>query len=979
MSARFFASLGGRSLLLLIVWTLGAVLPAAAVTVPDAPLLRIEAGGHLSLISRVSADRAGRYLVTGSEDKTIRIWSAQTGQMLNVLRPPVGPESLGSVYAAEVSPDGELVAAGGNSGFEPDAHALYLFERVGGEIREKGTLNGLEAPLQQLAWSDDGALVAVGLRQTGIRVFNRALGFVGLDEEYNDAVYGLDFGPDGLLAAVSLDGALRIYQYADGRFGRAMRKVLTGVPYSVAFSPDGSQVAIGYADRARIEVLSLPDLATVFEINRSSRGNLGRVAWRADGRKVLAAGTYHEQGRFPLLSVDVATRRVTTFAGFDNTVTSLAALDDGRIVAASAEPSWRLFDGEGRELLRQDRRNGDFRAAGDRFRVSHDGRQVMFPMRYGGAEAVTFDSRIGELVTVDEKALSPARQRARGLAVTDWRDHGQPMLNGQPLPLGPREVSRSLAIAPDERGLVLGTEWHLRGFDRSGSTRWATRTPAPVWATAFSGDGRWVVAALGDGTIRWYRPGDGAEQLALFVHGDRRHWLLWTPEGYYDTSVGGEWLIGWHVNQAFNRAAQFFPVGRFRAHYYRPDLISRTFAVGDVSQALAQAPEPSRDSAPPVREEAPDVREVLPPRIVLRTDAEIVTDATQVPVRFALDVPADAPAESVRVRVDGKLVRTLDQGSLPRSRGTRDAAELEVPVEVPAGRDASVVVLASNRHGAAEPVTIRVRRPVSAGPPVGQPSLVAGGGIRYKTLYVFAAGISRYPNLPADAQLVFPSKDARDFVSAIGHEQARKLYDKAEVRVLSDNEATRAAVIDGLRWLRESVGPDDLAVLFLAGHGFMLENRYYFAPVDLDLTTETSGQSSSVPGQEIQQTLAKLRGRGVFFLDTCHSGFALSELRFNTNMTGALNAMDEEKGVVVLAGSAGRQLANEADEWGNGAFTKAILEGLEGRADYARTGRITPPLLHTYVSGRVKEMTENQQTPKMVGAVFDEPIAVVRQ
>lgn len=42
-----------------------------------------------------------------------------------------------------------------------------------------------------------------------------------------------------------------------------------------------------------------------------------------------------------------------------------------------------------------------------------------------------------------------------------------------------------------------------------------------------SADGRYVVAAYADGTIRWHRAEDGAELLAFFPHADRTDWVAW--------------------------------------------------------------------------------------------------------------------------------------------------------------------------------------------------------------------------------------------------------------------------------------------------------------------------------------------------------------------------------------------------------------------------------------------------------------------
>jgi len=38
-----------------------------------------------------------------------------------------------------------------------------------------------------------------------------------------------------------------------------------------------------------------------------------------------------------------------------------------------------------------------------------------------------------------------------------------------------------------------------------------------------------VVAAYGDGTIRWHRADDGRELLALKVLANKTAWVLWTP------------------------------------------------------------------------------------------------------------------------------------------------------------------------------------------------------------------------------------------------------------------------------------------------------------------------------------------------------------------------------------------------------------------------------------------------------------------
>ena len=962
-------------------WSAKAAPPA--IQVPSQPVLRIETGQHLSMITKISSDANGRYLASASEDKTARIWDAESGTLLQVLRPPIGEGSLGAVYAVALSPDGSTVAVGGNSAFDGQEHAVYLFDRTTGAMRKGGTLSGLEAPVHQLVWSKDGQFLAIGLRQQGLRVFRSNLKFVGDDPEYNDIIYGADFARDGRLVTASLDGALRLYRIGKGGLARIARiRAPGGKPYSVAFSPDGSAIAVGYQDANQVDVLDANTLAVMYSAQFGRGGNLGRVAWSSDGRTLFAGGTASAGGRFPVVAFDEGGRgQARQLQSFGNIVTALTPLADG-VAAASADPALAAFDGRGNQRFIVQSSKGDFRDGWNSFRISNDGRTVGFPFDAEGRSPVVFDTQRGELQNGGDGQggkLSAPRTSAFAVNVDGWKNTGMPKLNGRVLPLLPQEPSRSIAVAPDGSRFVLGTEWYLRSFDAGGRQIWEQRIPGAAWAVNLSGDGRWVLAALGDGTIRWYRASDGQEQVALFVHPDRNRWILWTPSGYYDTSVSGESLVGWHLNRAFNKASDFFSVGRFRAQYYRPDVLQKVFLTGDLREALravdadaARAAQVVPAAPQPVEAAPPVVQNILPPVVELQTDSQIETDAKTVPVKFALRSPDDAPATELKVRVDGKLIKSYDARSLPKARGGETGAQ-EVVVPVPPDQDAEIVILAKNKNGTSEPTVIHVRRASKA---TGEEPLV-----KLKKLYLLAVGVSKYPGLPKENQLSYPAKDAKDFADMF-QKYGTNLYDQIEIQVMQNEQATRQNVLDGLKWLQKSVGPDDMGILFLAGHGFLhpTTKKYYFASQDLMMK---SLDKTAVPGDAIQDVISNLRGRGIFFLDTCYSGFALNDLRVNTEMTGLLNEADDEKGVTVLSGAGGRQEALESEAWNNGAFTYAIKQGvLDKGADLEKDGRITPPELYVYISKKMKEMTkglvDRPPTPKLVGASFNEPFIVIK-
>jgi WD40 repeat protein len=63
------------------------------------PLLRLETGTHTAVIKRIATDKAGRWAVTASHDKTARIWEVSTGREVMVLRPPQDVGNEGKLYA----------------------------------------------------------------------------------------------------------------------------------------------------------------------------------------------------------------------------------------------------------------------------------------------------------------------------------------------------------------------------------------------------------------------------------------------------------------------------------------------------------------------------------------------------------------------------------------------------------------------------------------------------------------------------------------------------------------------------------------------------------------------------------------------------------------------------------------------------------------------------------------------------------------
>lgn len=226
-------------------------------------------------------------------------------------------------------------------------------------------------------------------------------------------------------------------------------------------------------------------------------------------------------------------------------------------------------------------------------------------------------------------------------------------------------------------------------------------------------------------------------------------------------------------------------------------------------------------------------------------------------------------------------------------------------------------------------------------------------------LLILAIGISDY-DLDG-LKLQYAAKDAKDFTASM-QKQKGKVYKDVLIKLLTDKEANTSNILDALEWLQKETKSVDTAMLFISGHGANdMNGQYYFLPSNFD---PEKMKRTGVSYLEIKNTLNSIPGKVIFFGDTCHSGNVLGVNKGVTDITVLINELsDTENGIVVFTSSTKNQLSNEHKDWQNGAFTKALVEGLEGKADYSKKGKITVNMLELYISERVKELTGNQQTP----------------
>jgi len=161
----------------IVIFYLSSLLIPGSSFASDASVLRIETGMHTAVIKRIGIDAQNRFLITGSDDKTVRVWELETGTLLKTLRPPIGKGNEGKIYAVAISPDCRTVAAGGWTRSKwARKHSIYLFDRATGTIT--GRIKDLPNVIYHLSFSPDGRFLAATLGVgSGVRVFKSSRGW----------------------------------------------------------------------------------------------------------------------------------------------------------------------------------------------------------------------------------------------------------------------------------------------------------------------------------------------------------------------------------------------------------------------------------------------------------------------------------------------------------------------------------------------------------------------------------------------------------------------------------------------------------------------------------------------------------------------------------------------------------------------------------------------------------------------------------
>ncbi|MCA9945165.1 MAG: protein kinase, partial [Anaerolineales bacterium] len=477
--------------------------------------------GHEGAIWGTKFTPDGRSILTASEDGTVRLWNAQTGEEF---RRFIGHEA--NVNNANVSSDGRLIVSASS-----DGTARIWDIATGAELRR---ITGLSGAGWSAEFSPDGQRVAIPDSQT-IKMWDVATGelvreFVGHTAESTFTV----FSSDGrYLVSVSGDATARLWDVATGA---EIRQFVghTGWVGGADFSPDDRYlITTGEDGIARIW-----DIATGLEIRRMV-GHTSEIfdgRFSPDGRYVATSG-YDRTVRI----WDVASgEELRLFRGHTNSLGELSFSPDGKLlVTGSSDTTGRLWD-----------------------IWAENEPQTIGPLS-GGIHSISLSLL---QISADRQFLLIGRTQGE---FNVWDIEQGSILQTFRLPAG--EVSAG-ALAADNRYVVIGSSEGLVSL-------WDRTTETAVWeisghdgfvrSVAFSADGTQVLSGGDDGVVRLWNAANGEEIIRYDGFNGSVQSVVFSPNGQAVLVAGtaGQ-VIEWEI--ATGEVQRQIEVGEtavFAAHY----------------------------------------------------------------------------------------------------------------------------------------------------------------------------------------------------------------------------------------------------------------------------------------------------------------------------------------------------------------------------------------------------------------------------
>jgi len=918
--------------------------------------------GHTSGIHAIAFSPDGKYLASGSatlkrdkakKDNTVRLWDVKSGKEIHRLA-----GHTEGVTRVVFSPDGRHVASIGED------RKIFFWDVNTGTVAKE--LSGFPASDLKtrgaIAFSPDGRrFVAVSSFPPVMRLWNIATGQVeaSMTDDRNIDDAAVSYSPDGRLIAVPAKDKISLWDADSHRKIRTLGGDVKGINLAF-FSADGEQIKIAGNEEM-----------TVFD-SRQGRFTGRRSIETLDNWWTKGQNEWGNRRFFKVVDkgcqiIDSATDRAIISDAADHYPT---AYDSPR-QAVTFSPDGRyalMAETEGGKISLLDVRNRrtiDLADFPDHVNLSSSSGYAAFSPDGSAVAATSYslDSERGVLGLWDtatgkqwlklranqkREGFNQVAFTAGGKQIVTARGGNQGILglwdlaSGKEIRSFPGHPSfiTSIALSGDGRHIVSG-DWigtiKLWNLHQGGEIKTLKGHTDEIKSLAFSADGNHVLSASKDGTTRLWNISTGKE-IAQFVHFEDGEWIVITPEGYFNASPGG----AKHLNVRVGN--NVYSVDNFYETFFNPLYVASVLrgkkveATADIRQGILSPP---------------DVRITSPaPGSVFNSDTLAVTVAAR---------DTGGGIDEIRLYHNGKAIG--DETRAVKIASKSGESIRQYTVSLVDGVNTFRASGFSKDRTESNPYERVVR--------LAAPS-------REVSLYVLSIGINTYKNPALNLNYAVP-----DAQSLAGFFRARAdgLFKNVDVREIYNEQATREKIASALARLQH-INAQDAVLIYLAGHGESLNDKWYFIPYELTYPErEENVKAGGLSSDELSGYIKNIRAQKILLLvDACKSGAVLVAFRGFEDRK-ALSQLSRSAGVHIVAASTKDQFAAEVKDLGHGVFTYTLLEGLNGKAA-GKGESVTVRKLMAYVEDQLPEITkkykQEAQYPVVDSRGMDFPLVMGR-
>ena len=493
--------------------------------------------GHTGFVMSVAYSPDGHHIISGSSDKTIWVWDGEAGSAVGK---PLGGHT-DTVTCVAYSPDGRHILSGSAD------KTIRMWDADTGSAIGK-PFDGHTSGVLSIAYSPDGCHIISGSADMTIRMWDAETGSaVGEPlKGHTRQVKSVAYSPDGRhIISGSEDKTIWIW---DAETGSAVGKPLEGHTESVtcvAYSPDGHHILSGSGDCT----IRMWDAETGTAVGKPLKGHsdwVRSIAYSPDGRHIISGSSNKMLRMWDAQTGSAVGKAVETHTSW---VLSVAFSPDGRhIISGSADMTIQMWDAEtGLAVGRPLRGHTDCVWS---IAYSPDGNHIisgsldqkirMWDTKAGSAVGKPFEGHTGKVFSV---AYSPDGHRiisgSADNAIRMW-DAETGSAVGKPFK-GHAGWVRSVAYSPNGHHIISGSnDETIRIWDaETGSTigKPLNGHTNCVWSVAYSPDGHHIISGSADNTIRmWDAKTGSAVGKPLEGHTGSVRSIAYSPNGRHTVS-----------------------------------------------------------------------------------------------------------------------------------------------------------------------------------------------------------------------------------------------------------------------------------------------------------------------------------------------------------------------------------------------------------------------------------------------------------